>query len=189
MAIIARIVKIFKADIHGVMDRLEDRRLLLKQHLRDMEEALHRKEAKLRKMTADYNQRQKDLVGYRQQWETLDHDLTVALRKNKDDIARMLIKKMKPLENMSEELSRHLEALNEEMIQFKNHLQRQRLRYEQLKFQTTEYLHKTQMRQWEKNMNDPVSAGGYEAPTDEEIELELLKRKEAVEAHHESVPN
>lgn len=189
MAIIARIVKIFKADIHGVMDRLEDRRLLLKQHLRDMEEVLHRKEAKLRKMTASHNQKQKDLADYRQQWEALDHDLTVALRMNKDDIARMLIRKMKPLENMSEELTCHLEALNEEMIQFKNHLQQQRLRYEQLKYRTTEYLHKTQTQQWGKDVIDPVSAGGYEAPTDEEIELELLKRKEVLEAHRESIPN
>ena len=189
MAIITRIVKIFKADIHGVMDRLEDRRLLLKQHLRDMEEVLHRKEAKLRKMTAGHNQKQQDLADYRQQWEALDHDLTVALRKNKDDIARMLIRKMKPLENMSEELTRHLNALNEEMIQFKNHLKQQRLRYGQLKYRTTEYLRRTQMQQWEKDVIVPVSADGYQAPTDEEIELELLKRKEVLEAHSESVPN
>jgi phage shock protein A len=189
VAIIDRIVKIFKADIHGVMDRLEDRRLLLKQHLRDMEEVLQRKEAKLRKMTADQKQGQKDLAGYRQQWEALDHDLTVALRKNKDDIARMLIGKMKPLENMCEELTRHLETSNEEMMQFRNHLQQQRLRYEQFKYRTTEYLHKTQRQQWEKDVIDPVSTGSYEAPTDEEIELELLKRKEALEAHRESVSN
>ena len=189
MAIIARIVKIFKADIHGVMDRLEDRRLLLKQHLRDMEEVLHHKEAKIRKMTTDRNQKQKDLADYRQQWEALDHDLTVALRKNKDDIARMLIRKMKPLENMSEELTRHLDALNEEMIQFKNHLKQQRLRYEQLKYRTTEYLRRTQMQQWEKDLVDPVSADGCGAPTDEEIELELLKRKEVLKADSQSIPN
>lgn len=189
MAIIARVVKIFKADIHGVMDRLENRRSLLKQHLRDMEEVLHRKEAQLRKMKASHNQKQKDLADYRQQWEALDHDLTVALRKNKDEIARMLLRKMKPLENMSEKLTRHLEALNEEMIQFKNHLKQQRLRYEQLKYRSTEYLRRTQMQQWEKDLVVPVSADGYGAPTDEEIELELLKRKEALEADSESVPN
>ena len=189
MAIIARIVKIFKADIHGVMDRLEDRRLLLKQHLRDMEEVLQRQEARLRQMTADRNQKQKDLADYRQQYEVLNHDLTVALRKNKDDIARMLIRKMKPLENMSEELTRHLDALNEERIQFKNHLMQQRLRYEQLKYRTTEYLRRTQMQQWDKDVIDPNSADVYEALTDEEIELELLKRKEVLKAHRESVPN
>jgi len=178
MAIIARIVKIFKADIHGVMDQLEDRGLLLKQHLRDMEEALNRKQAILRKMTASHNQGQKDLAGYKQQWEALDHDLTVAVRKNKDDIARMLIRKMKPMENLSNELTRHLKTLDEEMIQFKNHLQQQRLRYEQLKNRTTEYLHKTQMQRWEKDVIDPVSDDGYGELADQEIELELLKRKD-----------
>jgi phage shock protein A len=174
MAILARIVKIFKADIHGVMDQLEDRELLLKQHLRDMEEALNRKQAKLSKMKASHNQGLRDLAGYKQQWEALDHDLTMAVRKNKDDIARTLIRKMKPLENLSGELSRHLKALDEEMIQFKNHLQQQRL-----KNRTTEYLHKTQMQRWEKDVIDPVSDDGYGELSDQEIELELLKRKDA----------
>ncbi len=180
MAIIARIVKILKADLHGVMDQLEDRGLLLKQHLRDMEEALNHKEAKLSKMTASYNQGRKDLAGIKQQWEALDHDLTVAVRKNEDDISRMLIRKMKPLQNLSEELTRHLKRLDEEMIQFKNHLQQQRLRYEQLQCRTTEYLHRTQMQQWEKDVIDPVSGDGYGELADQEIELELLKRKDAL---------
>ncbi len=63
MAILARIIKIFKADIHGVMDRLENRELLLKQHLREMEEILNRKEAKLRQMTASHNQGLNDAAG------------------------------------------------------------------------------------------------------------------------------
>jgi phage shock protein A len=189
MAIIARIVKIFKADIHGVMDQLEDRGLLLKQHLRDMEEALNQKQAKFRKMTALHNQGQKNLAGYKQQWEALDHDLTVAVRKNKDDIARMLIRKMKPLENLSDELTCHLKTLDEEMQEFNSRLQQQRLRYEQLKYRTTEYLQKTQMQQWEKEMIAPVSDDGYAALADQEIELELLKRKDDLETSREPGPN
>jgi len=180
MAIITRIVKIFKADIHGVMDQLENRGLLLKQHLRDMEEALNHKEAKHKKMTALHNQGQKDLSGYKQQWEALDQDVTVAVRKNKDDIARMLIRKMKPLENLSDELARHLKMLDEEMIELNRHLQQQRLKYEQLKYRTTEYLQKTQMQRWEKDVIDPVSNDGFEELADQEIELELLKRKDAL---------
>jgi phage shock protein A len=164
------------------MDQLEDQGLLLKQHLRDMAEALNRKETKLRKMTAAHNQGSKDLAGYKQQWQALDHDLTVAVRKNKDDIARTLIRKMKPLENLSDELTRHLKALDEEMIQFKNHLQQQRLRYEQLKNRAAEYLYKTRMQRWQKEVIDPVSDNGYEEPMEQEVELELLKRKEALES-------
>jgi len=41
MGITTRLVRIFKADLHGVMDQLEDQGLLLKQHLRDMQAALN----------------------------------------------------------------------------------------------------------------------------------------------------
>ncbi len=180
MAIITRIVKIFKADIHGVMDQLEDRRLLLKQHLRDMEEALHRKQAKLSKMAASHKQGLRDLAGHKQQWEALDQDLTVAIRKNKDDIARTLIRRIKPLEDRRDELGRHLKTLDEELTQFKNHLQQQRIRYEQLKSRTAEYLHETQLQQWQKDVIDPISGDAYGGLTDQEIELELLKRKDAL---------
>ena len=147
-----------------------------------MEEALNRKEAKLSKMTALHGQGQKDLAEYSRQWEALENDLTVAVRKNKDDIARMLIKKMKPLKNLIGELTRQLKTLDEEKRQLNHHLQQQRLRYEQFKYRTAEYLHKAQMQDWEKNVLDPFSAGGYAEPTDQEIELELLMRKEALGA-------
>jgi phage shock protein A len=189
MAILSRIVKILKADIHGVMDQLEDRELLLKQHLREMEQILNRKEAKLRNMRASHNQRLKELSGYKRQWEALDHDLTVAVRKNKDGIARMLIRKMKPLETLRDELRRQSKTLEKEMIQLKNHLQQQRLRYEQLKNRTAEYLRKSQLQQWEKDVIDPVTDVGFGELADQEIELELLKRKDTLEASRELSPN
>jgi phage shock protein A len=178
MAIIARIVKIFKADIHGVMDQFENKGLLLKQYLREMEEALHFKEAKLQKMTTSRHHRLQDLDRYKQQRETLEHDLTMAVRKNKDDIARMLIKRMKPLENLDEELSRHVKELDEEIDQFEKHLQQQRLKYEKLKNRSTEFLHKTQLQKWQKEAAGPFSYDSSGELSEQQIELELLKRKE-----------
>ena len=180
MAILARIIKIFKADIHGVMDHLEDRELLLKQHLRDMEDALYHKQNNLTRITALRNQGQKDLAGYKQQMEAMEHDLTVAVRKERDDIARMLIRKMKPLENLIGELACQLKTWDDEMLEVSNQLQRQRQRYAQFKYRIAEYRHKTQMQQWEKDAIDPASDNGYGEPTDQEVDLELIKRKEAL---------
>ncbi len=180
MGIASRIVNIFKADIHGVMDQLEDQGLLLKQHLRDMEGILNFKEVKLQKMMASRNQAQRDHERYEQQCKTLEHDLTVAVQKDKDDIARMLIKKMKPLENLRDELDRHIKTLDEEIVAFKDRLDQQRLRYERLKHRATEFSHKAQMQQSEKNMSELLPDGLYGELSDKEIELELLKRKDAL---------
>ena len=97
MAILTRIFRLFKADIHGVMDQIEDQGLLLKQHLRDMEESLVQKEAKLKQMCFARDQAQQDYEKGIKESNNLEQDLEVAIRKDRDDIARMLIKKLKPL--------------------------------------------------------------------------------------------
>ena len=178
MGIMTRIIKIFKADIHGVMDQLEDQGLLLKQHLRDMEEALIHKKAILHKMITSQNQAKRDHDRAKQQYDTFERDLTVAIQKDKDDIARRLIKKMKPLANLLVELSRHVETLDEEILGYREHLDQQRLQYEQIKHRSSEYLYKAQIHHWGKNSSDLIPNDLCEKMTDGEIEFELLKRKE-----------
>ena len=180
MGIANRIVKIFKADIHGVMDQLEDQGLLLKQYLRDMEEALNQKEAKLARNIALRNQAQKDHAKYDQQYQTLDHDLTVAVQSGKDNLARMLIRKTKPLRSLCEELAAQVATLDEEIAQFKAYLSEQRLQYEQLKIRSAEYFHRTEMQMREKDMRDIIPNNIPGELSEDEIELELLKRREAL---------
>ena len=180
MGIATRIVKIFKADIHGVMDQLEDQGLLLKQYLRDMEEALHQKEARLAKKMALRNQTQKEYDKYDQQYRALDHDLTVAVEKGKDDIARMLIRKTKPLESLCSELVDQMATLDEEISRFNKYLEQQRLQYEQLKIRSAEYFHRTEMQVRDKDILEIVPNSIPGELSEDEIELELLKRKEAL---------
>jgi len=182
MGIMTRIVKIFKADIHGVMDQLEDQGLLLKQHLRDMEETLNLKEVKLNKMFVTRKQAQQEYDKYQQQSEALEQDLAVAIQKSKDDIARMLIRKIKPLNSLRDELAAHSRTLDEEISHYKDNLDQQRLRYEQLKLRSVDFFHKTQMQEWRNDLSEMVPDGNYGELSDEEIELELLKRKEALGA-------
>ena len=180
MGIASRIVNIFKADIHGVMDQLEDQGLLLKQYLRDMEQALNQKEADLAAKIALRNQIQKEHDKYNQQHQSLDSDLTVAVRKGKDDIARMLIRKTKPLVGLRDELGAQLSTLDDELAQLKAHLSQQRLQYEQLKIRSTEYFSRAERLGREKNMQAVIADKIGGELSEEEIELELLKRKESL---------
>ncbi len=182
MGIASRIVNIFKADVHGVMDQLEDQGLLLKQYLRDMAEALNQKEIELARKTARRKQVQKEHDKYYQQFQTLDRDLTVAVQKGKDNIARMLIRKSKSLEGFCEALADQVASLDDELAQSKAHLSQQRMQYDQLKIRSAEYFHRTEMRTRENNRLDifPDIAPGE--LSGEEIELELIKRKEALDS-------
>ena len=180
MGIATRFVNIFKADIHGVMDQLEDQGLLLKQYLRDMEEALNQKEVKLAGKIARLDQAKKEHHKYKQQYQSLDHDLTVAVEKGRDNLARMLIRKTQPLGGLRDQLADQVATLTEEISQYKQHLSEQRLQYEQLKIRSAGFFHRAEMHEREKDVRGIVLNNIPGGLSEEEIELELLKRKESL---------
>jgi phage shock protein A len=139
MGIVKRILGILRATIHSVLDRLQDQGLLLKQYLQDMEKALRYKEAKLQNKIISRTLAQQDNDSYQQQWDRLEKDLTIAVQKGKDDLARMLIKKMKPLDSLRAEITCQIKILDDEITQLSDTLNRQRIRYEQIKRRSTEY--------------------------------------------------
>jgi phage shock protein A len=180
MAILTRIFRLFKADIHGVMDHIEDRGLLLKQHLRDMEESLVQKEAKIKQMCFARDQARQDYEKGIKESNNLEQDLEVAIRKDRDDIARMLIKKLKPLAHIQSERCSHIDRLNQEIKQFKESIEHQRLQYEQLRQQAVNFFHRTEKQNQDHSWSAIQTEFGVHDLSDEEIELELLQRKEAL---------
>jgi hypothetical protein len=58
-------------------------------------------------------------------------------------------------------------------------VEEQRLQYEQLQLRAKEYSHQAEREQWEKTISTTVPAAASREPNEEEVELELLKRKEA----------
>ena len=186
MAILTRMIRLFKADIHGLMDQIEDQGLLLRQHLRDMQAALVQKETKLKSMGFAMEQAQQEYKKGQKECDTLEMDLDVAIKKEKDDIARMLIKKLKPLTRIQSERNNHIELLNREIAVFKEAMDQQRLQYDQIKQKATEYFHRIEKQNQNNTWLSVPTDFRVHDPSVEEIELELLQRKEAIKGGAES---
>ena len=180
MGITTRLIRIFKADIHGVMDQFEDKELLLKQYLRDMEDALAEKEACLKKVTVARTLAQRENENYGLEIEKMEQDLTIALEKDRDDIARLLIKKIIPLNKLRKRVRQHIDSLDHEIASMKDGIDQQRIQYEDLKHRSRQYFRKVDQTTREKagTIFNPGDIG--EDLSNEEIELELLQRKEAL---------
>lgn len=180
MALFKRIIRLFKADLHGIMDQIENQELLLKQHLRDMQASLVQKEATLKQLCRTLDQLRQNYETTEKERERLEVDLTVALKNDRDDIGRMLIKKLNPLSGIQSDRSNHIDRLTREIAQFRKNLEQQRMQYEQLHQKAIEYF----LRDEEKRREDywpPARAGlAVHDLSDEEVEIELLQRKEAV---------
>jgi phage shock protein A len=179
MSVFSRVFRLCKADLHGVMDQLEDRGLLLKQCLREMEESLKHKEARLDQITRGCEQIQSALARHNQEALKLEQDLDLAVRREKDDIARMLIRQRRTLQGGCGQLQRQLEVLTEERRQVAGTLEQQRLQYDQLKVKAAAFCRQAERRRFEDPVETLDSAFAWQTPSEEEIELELLQRKEA----------
>lgn len=181
MGIMTRILRLCKADVHGVMDQLEDKGLLLKQYLREMEISLDNKERQVSSLTQHLGRLNATIARHVEEVDKLERDLTLALKKERDDIARMLIRKRRKLETAAGHLKRQIERMTQEKTQLLESLDHQRLQYDTLSAKTDAYCRQASDRQFEAAIHPRSGTYCAQDPSDEEIDLELLERKAALQ--------
>jgi phage shock protein A len=162
------------------MDQIEDKGLLLKQYLREMESALKEKQTRQSQLHQTCRQIQRDLSQQNLEREKLEKELELAVRKDKDDIARMLIRKRRMLQVCCDGMQRQLQRIEEEGAQLTEILNQQQLQYRELKVKAAEYCRWTEQRPFAEASEVMAESGFSSPPTEEEVEIELLQRKEAL---------
>lgn len=113
MAIIARLSRLFQADLHAVLDKIEEPELLLKQAIRDMEESITTDERQTR--CWEYEQYQ---LAYKHDQQTeiltdLEEKLSLCFKSNQDGLARSLIKRKLETQQAKNLLVEQIAALKE----------------------------------------------------------------------------
>lgn len=93
MALINRLGKLFQADMHAVLDKIEEPEALLKQAIRDMEAAVAQDEKQLRVCELEQEQLGKKIQQLNDNLSDLDSKLTLCFQANKDDLARAIVKR------------------------------------------------------------------------------------------------
>ncbi len=111
MALINRVSRLFKADFHAVLDRIEEPEMLLKQAIREMEDDLAETEQRIRVCAHD----QEALTTRKSEVDSkvseIDDELDLCFASKKDDLAKGLIRKKLEAERLSKRLrSRHSAA-------------------------------------------------------------------------------
>jgi phage shock protein A len=170
-----RIATLVKADAHGVVESLEERSLLLKQYLREAELELGRKRAELESL-AEREKELRDLVARREQENrSLDDDIMLALAGGKDDLARFAIRRLLPRRAEAKALGARLAEVVRSRGEIAERLVEQERQFEALKARARAEIGRA---------TEPEGATPWlgEPPVaDEEVELELLRRRRAAE--------
>lgn len=109
MALINRVSRLFKADMHAVLDQIEEPEQILKQAIRDMEDDLQSAELQISACTHESEVLGKRLAVVEDSIAESNSQLDLCFASGKDELARGLIRKKLESERISKQLKGRLE--------------------------------------------------------------------------------
>lgn len=126
MALITRVARLFRADFHAVLDRIEEPDVLLKQAVREMQDSVDQDEQRIKLLTHERDQlvvRQADLE---QSIAKIEEELDICFVADKEDLARTLIKRKLEAQQHHKLLQRKTETLQESVTELGSRIQENR---------------------------------------------------------------
>ncbi len=174
MGLLTRFSTLAKADAHGVVDALEDKALVLRQQVREAAAELDRKRCRVDAFVAEDKDLRAEAERIEERKTALEEDVELALAGDQDELARYAIKKLLPLRHGAAEIERRLAALAEERASLEQQLAEQEAEFELLESRVKGFL---------ARQGEEAGARAFTdlAVTDQDVELELLRRRAARE--------
>lgn len=175
MKIFDRLGLLIRADAHGMMDRLEERTLLVKQHLREAELELARKRARLSAIDEELARLGEETRRTEARLVELDADVELALARGEEELARFALRRLLPERAAHRAMHDRSRALETERERLGSRLAGQESAFEALRV-------RARARIAELEAADGGEAFRTAPVADEEIEFELLRRRDAKSA-------
>ncbi len=135
MALITRLNRLFKADMHAVLDRLEEPDMLLRQAVREMEDEVAGNAGKLRTAEAERRRLAARMAQCEASHAGTAGELDLCFEAGNEALARVLLRRRLQCERLQRQLARQLEQLDTELAGLRQRLEEQRRRLEELRDQ------------------------------------------------------
>jgi phage shock protein A len=168
-----RLTRLIRADAHGIIESLEDRALLLKQHLREAEIELQRKRARLATLDEEEQRLLENAKRLEDATRALDEDTRLALEGEREDLARFAIRKLLPKRSEAAALRGRIDEIRAERERLTPKLEEQEAGFEELRSRVREKLAA------ETRATEPAAPCAEWRVAEEEVEMELLRRIQA----------
>lgn len=173
MALINRLTRLFRADFHAVLDRIEEPAVLLRQAIREMEDALACDEQRNKLLQQEHGQIIAREGEIEHALDEIEEELDVCFESGKSDLARALIKRKLEAQRFGKVLVRKRKALEQTLTDLDSRLQENRTHLEGMR-QKAELLSEAEaMPRSDEYAMPPEMAIGKE-----EIEVAFLREQQ-----------
>ena len=133
MALITRVSRLFQADFHAVLDRIEEPGVLLRQAVREMEEDLARDEQHSKMLQHEQRQLITRETEINQSLHDIEEELDTCFEAGNDDLARAWIKRKLEAQRFSKNISRKRGALKETLDELNTRVRENQARLENMR--------------------------------------------------------
>lgn len=113
MAIITRLSRLLVSDMHSVIERMEEPELLLKQSIREMEEALQAQQVRLQREEAQLRRLRRRSEELTTRITELDAQLDASIEAQRMDTARSIVRRKLEAESTHGDVTLRIEALED----------------------------------------------------------------------------
>jgi len=176
MALVTRLSRLFQADFHAVLDRIEEPDLQLRQAVREMQFVLEQDQQRRQLLQHEAGQLDTTAADISHKLQALDEELDICLAAHKDDLARDLVRRKLGAEQQLRATRERAAAIELQLSTLSRQLDEQAQQLTAMK-QKLELL---------VNAEDSpfnVNPGPAETIRNEEIEIALLREKQRREKH------
>ena len=173
MALITRVSRLFRADLHAVLDRIEEPDVLLRQAVREMEDDLGRDEQRLKRLTREHAELVAREAELTRSIAELDEQLDVCFGSAKDDLARAVVRRKLELERFGKVIARRRQGAEETLATLRVRTAENRVRLEGMR-QQAEVLAEEAPRV----LADDGRAAPDPAVRDEDVEVAFLRERQ-----------
>ena len=140
MALITRISRLFKADLHAVLDCIEEPNDLLKQSIREMEEVLTEDQQQIRHLSQQHQLLKQRAADCQQSLNTIEQQLDICFNAQQHDLARLQIKRKLENQQLYKTLSREIIAAQETLTRLTTEFEAKQLQLDSMRQQAEIFL-------------------------------------------------
>ena len=173
MALITRFSRLFRADLHAVLDHIEEPDVILRQAVREMEEEIAADEQRHKLLAHEHKQlatRQTDL---QQSIERAQDELGVCLDADNDQLARSLLKRKLEAERLLQYLERNQQEISHRVTELNSRIQQNRGRLTAMQQKLELLVSEDRRHCGDESVVTPDFSVG-----DEDVEVALLREKQ-----------
>lgn len=176
MTLMSRVTRLFRADFHAVLDQIEEPEVLLRQAIREMEEALARQRQSIRLATQEQADCAARAARLDERLREIGSQLDLCFAQGKEDLARTLVRRKLEAERLGRSLADRRETLADTLAGRQSALAENQAALDGLR-------QKAELLSLQGNRDDERYAGRHDGRepsiSAEEVEIAFLREQQA----------